>query len=104
EARKKARKALTAVDDGRDPTAERATKRAVSGLLFSTVMEDYFQPKEPEMKPRSHEECCRHLRQHWKPLHKLAVTNISRALVASHLLEMGKGRWDVAADRALSTF
>jgi Arm DNA-binding domain len=36
EARKRARKILVAVDDGRDPAAEKESKRAASGLVFGS--------------------------------------------------------------------
>ena len=38
EARKLARKVLVAVDDGRDPAAEKETARAASSLILATVV------------------------------------------------------------------
>ena len=37
EARQRARKVKVSVDDGKDPAAEKATKRAASALIFSTL-------------------------------------------------------------------
>lgn len=103
EARRRARKILVAVDDGRDPAAEKATSRVAAGLLFSAVKTDYLAAREPNMKPRSYEESERHLDKHWKPLHGLALSSISRATVATQLRTIAKDRGDVAADRARST-
>ena len=89
EARKRARRLRVAVDDGENPAAEKASKRAASALLFSTVMHDYLEARRPGMKPRSHEECSRHLTKHWKPLHGLAVGSDRPR----------HGRWQIAGDR-----
>src|SRR6188768_2329293 len=61
EARKKARKVLVAVDEGRDPTADKATKRASASLLFSSVAADYLEAKRSALKPRSLVESTRYL-------------------------------------------
>ena len=53
EARKKARKVLVAVDEGRNPTADKATKRASASLLFSSVAADYLNAKQSVMRPRT---------------------------------------------------
>lgn len=103
EARAKARKVLVAVDDGRDPAAEKVTKRAASALIFSTVMTDYLTACERRMKPRSIAECRRHLHKHWKPLHGLAVGSVSRPVVAARLRTITETSGPVAADRARST-
>ena len=49
EARKKARKVLVAVDEGRDPTAEMATKKASASLIFSSVAADYLEAHKPHI-------------------------------------------------------
>jgi integrase len=103
EARKRARKILVAVDDGKDPAAEKASKRVASALTFSKVMEDYLEARQPGMKPRTHEEYSRHLRKHWKPLHGLAIGSIARTTIAARLREIVKANGPVAADRARST-
>src|SRR5262245_9993048 len=103
EARKKARKVLVAVDEGRDPAIEKATSRATSALLFAAVKQDYLDARQPNMKPRSHAECVRHLNDHWQVLDNLALATITRATVATHLRGIGKDRGPVAADRARST-
>src|SRR5262245_14269448 len=42
EARQRARKVLVAVDDGRNPGAEKETARAASRLLFAAVAADFL--------------------------------------------------------------
>src|SRR5262249_46866219 len=42
EARKRARKVLVAVDDGRNPGVEKETARAASGLIFAAVATDFL--------------------------------------------------------------
>ena len=73
EARKKARKVLVAVDEGKDPTAEKATKKASNALLFSSVAADYLDAKQSAMKPRTLVESTRYLNRDWKPLHGLPL-------------------------------
>lgn len=101
EARKKARKVLVAVDEGRDPTAEKATKRASASLLFSSVAADYLEARRSAMKPRTLVESTRYLNRDWKPLHGLPLGTVSRAVVSSHLREIAK-KGGPTANRARS--
>jgi integrase len=103
EARRKARKVLVDVDDGKDPAADKVAKRASAALLFKSVMKDYLAVRQAEMKPRSHQESTRHLTKHWKPLHGLAIVGISRPVVAARLRELQAKNGAVAANRARST-
>ena len=102
EARQKARKALVALDEGKDPTAEKANKREAASLLLSSVSRDYLEAVEPTMRPRSFLENSRHINKAWKPLHGLAVGAVSRSTVAARLREIAKGSGPVAANRARS--
>ena len=103
EARQKARKALVAINEGRDPTAEKADKKVAASLMLSSVARDYLESVEPGMKPRSFLECTRHINKAWKSLHGLAVGAVSRSTVATRLREIAKGSGPVAANRARST-
>lgn len=103
EARKRARKVLVAVDDGRDPAADKVAKRAASALIFSAVKDDYLTACEARMKPRSLEECRRHLDKQWKPLHGLAIASVSRPVIAARLRAITDASGPVAANRARST-
>jgi integrase len=66
-------------------------------------MRDYLEARREGMKPRSHQECSRHLQKHWKPLHGMAVSAIDRAAVAVHLKAIAKDSGAVTANRARST-
>ena len=102
QARQKARRVLVAVDEGRDPTAEKATKKAATSLLFSSVTADYLDTIKSTMKPRSHVEIVRYLNRDWKPLHGLPLGAVSRAIVASRLREIAKTSGNTTANRARS--
>src|SRR5262245_56002393 len=73
DARKRARKALVAIDEGKDPTAEKAAKREAASLTLGAVAADYLEATASSHKPRSHVECTRHLNKAWKPLHGLSA-------------------------------
>lgn len=103
EARRRARKIQVAVDDGKDPAADKISRRAEAGLIFSFVMNDYLQARQRAMKPRSHEEVSRHLKKHWKALHGLALGTVTRPVVASHLRTITGKNGPAAANRARST-
>jgi integrase len=103
EARRKARKVLVDVDDGRDPAVDKVVKRAAAGLIFSSVMGDYLAARQSGMKPRSHEECARHLKRHWKPLHGVAIASVTRPVVAARLRDIQAKSGAVASNRARST-
>ncbi len=103
QARTTARSLRVKVDRGENPATEKATQRADAALLLSTLMRDYLEARRPGMKPRSHEECSRHLQKHWKPLHGMAASAIDRAAVAVHLKAIAKDSGAVTANRARST-
>ena len=103
QARQKARKVLVAVDEGRNPTAEKATKKATASLIFSSVAADYLEAKQSTMKPRSHDECTRHLNRDWKPIHGLPLGTVSRLVIAGRLREIAKASGNTAANRARAT-
>ena len=100
EARRKARKLLVAVDDGKDPAAEQAQKRAAAGLVFGAVVDDYLAAI--DLRPRSMVAYTHNLKNHWKPLHKLPLSAVNRAMVASHLRAIAKASGVVSANRARS--
>ena len=103
EARRKARKVLVAVDEGKDPTAEKATKKASNALLFSSVAADYLEAKRSALKPRSLVESTRYLNRDWKPLHGLPLGTVSRAIVASRMREIARDSGNTSANRARAT-
>ena len=78
-ARTEAKRLLGLVAGGKDPT------RVTHGEGFGAVMERYLALREPAMKPRSFTGTARHLRQHAKPLHRLALADIDRRAIAGRL-------------------
>ncbi|MGY3344678.1 MULTISPECIES: tyrosine-type recombinase/integrase [unclassified Bradyrhizobium] len=107
EARRRARKALVDVDDGKDPAAQKATAREEAKHSFKSVLDEYLKVlearvKQGDLKPRSYEEIERHLTKHWKPLHKLVIGSINRGTIATRLREIAKNHGPVAADRSRS--
>jgi integrase len=100
EARQRARKILVAVDDGRDPAAEKEAKQAASSLVFAAVARDYLEAS--HLKPRTLSDYKHYLSETWKPLHKLPIGAVSRQVVASQLRIIGKENGPMAANRARS--
>jgi integrase len=103
EARKRARKVLVAVDDGKDPAAEKEQRHAASGLIFAAVMRNYLEACQASLKPKTLIGYRGDLERLWKPLHKLALGAVSRPVVAAHLRVIAKERGHVSANRARGT-
>jgi integrase len=101
EARKRARKVLVSVDEGRNPGVEKETARAASGLIFAAVATEFLGAY--QLKPKTLYDYQYHLRKLWKPLHKLPLGGIGRQVVASHLRAIAKERGPTTANRARST-
>jgi hypothetical protein len=74
-----AKRLLGLVAGGKDPT------RVTHGEGFGAVMERYLALREPAMKPRSFTGAARYLRQHAKPLHRLALADIDSPAIAERL-------------------
>ena len=103
EARKKARKLISGIDDGHDPVAAKAKARIDDRQLFGVLVDEYLPVRARDLKPLSLEQTTLHLRKFWKPLHKLSLKKIDRATVAAELRSIAKARGPVAADRGRST-
>jgi integrase len=109
QARTLAKQATAQVASGLDPVRQRQTERIrVAGLkTLGELTETYLAEREDELRPRTHTEYARHLRSHWKPLHKHTVAEISRADVVGVIGNLVRDNGKVAADRAktaLGTF
>jgi integrase len=107
EGRRRANKALLDVADGKDPAAQKATAKVEAKSSFKSVADDYIEFLKRRMaagdlKPRSYVEIERHLLKHFKPLHQLVITSITRATVAARLREIAKKNGTGAADRTRS--
>ena len=102
-ARTKARELRVALDNGHDPAAEkkrRETEEAQKDLRVSAVVDDWLEVRQKDMKPRSHVEWTRHLRVHWKPLHKLMLGAVTRQDIAAQMRTLARDSGPVAANRA----
>jgi integrase len=103
EARRKARRVLVAVDDGKDPATEKANRHAASGLIFGAVVDDYLAFREKDLRASSLKECKRYLRAAWKPLQGMALGAVSRPVIAARLRQLAEERGPASANRARST-
>lgn len=107
QARQKARKALVAVGDGKDPQADQDASKAAAGLIFGKLVAPYLETCERSMSAGHLAQTKAYLENHWKPLHKSAVGAITRQMVAAELTTIEGENGPIAANRArsaLSTF
>jgi integrase len=95
---------------GLDPAKEREIRRAESKPStktrpnsFASIIPTYLDAREGSLKQNTYEAQERHLNTHWKVLHDLALSEITRADVAAVLTEITKTRGPIAANRARAT-
>ena len=98
-ARKIAERHHAAVKDGRNPAAERAVRAAQSANAFGELVRRYLEFKQGTLRPRSLVEVRRHLEVHAKPLHRLPVAAIDKAIVAHLIKDIATSSGIVAANR-----
>jgi integrase len=101
QARHKARKVLVEVGEGKDPAAEKDARHIAAGLLFGAVAQKYLAARS-DLRPRSMADCKRYLTVLLKPLDKLALNAISRAVVANQLRVIVEKHGNVQANRSRS--
>lgn len=99
DAKKRARTIFGKVAEGKDPENEKAEARQAASHTLGAKIADYLEVKAATMKPRSYSETKRHLENHWKPLHGLALASIGRANVAAQVSSIAK-TGPVAANRS----
>jgi integrase len=107
DARQRARIIFGKVADGKDPANEKAEARQAASHTLGSVIARYLEAKEAGLKASSYRETKRHLENHWKPLHGLALSSVTRANVAAQLTALAKTSGRVTANRcraSLSTF
>ena len=107
DAKQRARIIFGKVAGGEDPANEKAEAREAASHTLGPVIEKYLEAKEAALKASSYREVKRHLENHWKPLHGLALSSIGRANVAAQLTALAKNSGRVTANRcraSLSTF
>ena len=102
-ARSEARELRVTLDRGHDPAAEKKrleAEEAQKDLRVSAVVDDWLKVRQEDMKPRSHVEWTRHLRVHWKPIHKLMLGAVTRQDIAAQMRTLARDSGPVAANRA----
>jgi integrase len=100
DAKQRAKIIFGKVADGKDPANEKAEARQVASHTLGAAIAKYLDAKAATMKPRSYAETKRHLENHWKPLHGLALASIGRANVAAQVSMIAKESGPVAANRS----
>ena len=103
EARQRARKLLVGVYDGVDPIAQKAQARVDDRQLFGVLVTEYLEIRARDMRPSSLTACTLHLQTYFLPLHRLPVSRIDRATVATQLRTIAKDRGPIAANRGRSS-
>ena len=107
EAQKRAKIIFGKVASGEDPANEKAEARQAASHTLGPVIARYLEAKEAGLKASSYREIKRHLENHWKPLHGLALSSVNRANVAAQLTAFAKNNGRATANRcraSLSTF
>jgi integrase len=108
DARKAARKILAEVALGGDPQGTKAAVRREAARTVRSVVDSYLEARQPELRPGSYRIARLYLTgPYFRPLHALAVGNVTRADVAAAIRAIaGKhsAMTAAAARRAISTF
>ena len=102
-ARKKARQYRVALDNQKDPAAEKINNLAAAELTFSKVVDKYLEVRDTDMRPRALVEATRHLKEAWKSLHGFPLGSITRPDIATRLREITKDSGPIGANRARGT-
>jgi integrase len=88
-----------------DPAAERREAIAkASDAPLGTVVDRFLTRQERRLRPSGYSATKRYLKELWKPLHALHLTNISRADVAARLGGIAGENGPIAADRTRAAF
>ena len=103
-ARGMAKKALGRVANGEDPQAHKLDRRAKDAHTLKAVVADYLAIKQREVRPRTYTELVRYLTgPYFRPLHVLALDQISRKDVAARLNRITLEHGGIVAGRARAT-
>jgi integrase len=106
-AREAAEKLLARVALGEDPAADKRVRRNKDRLSLASQVKEYLDFKAREVRPKTLREVTRYLTgSYFKPLHGMALDQITRQDVASRLLAIGRDSNTVAgkARDTLSAF
>ena len=100
-ARGLAKKALGRVANGEDPQADKADRRDKDAHTLRAGVVDFLAMKQREVRPRSHHELSRYLTgSFFRPLHMLALDQITRKDVAGRLNKIMLDHSSISAARA----
>ena len=101
-ARKAAKNALAAAQLGQDPQADKLALR--DQQQFRTIVLEYLQGKKPTVRPKTHREIERYLRDgYFKPLHAKGLDAITRADVSLALTRITRESGSSTAGKARTT-
>jgi integrase len=103
DARATAAKLHARVRLGEDPQAEKAKARAAQDDTFGSIGAIYLRRKAEELRPRSMLELRRHLEVHARPLHKIALADLTRRNVSQLIAKLADASGNVAANRTGSS-
>jgi integrase len=102
QARKLAVQELAKLDLGADVAGDRAEAKIKAKRLLKSVVEQYLQARQGELRETSFKEVRRYLLKTFKPLHHKPISEIQRGDVASILRDMANNGSPVAATTARS--
>ena len=96
-----AKKALGRVANGEDPQANKLDRRGKDRHTLKATVADYLAIKQREVRPRTYTEQARYLTgPYFKPLHSLALDQITRKDVATRLNRISLESSSIVAGRA----
>jgi integrase len=101
-ARAAAKLKLAEVTLGGDPQDAKASARAKAGVTIRAKLDAYLAHKREEVRERSFEEIERYLTDHWEPLHRKPLHEITRRDISACMVDIGRDSGAVAAARAHS--
>jgi integrase len=103
DARATAARSYAMVKLSQDPQAEKVKARADQDDTFGAIVAIYLKRKAEELRPRSMVELRRHLEVHARPLHKIALADLTRRDVSTLIAKLADASGNVAANRTGSS-
>ena len=104
QARARAGEILAKAKLGQDSQTEILTEKASAGSLLGDLVANYLEHHvERNQRLRTQIETKRHLLKHWKPLHRIAIADVTHLVVAEHLGRLERESGPVARNRARSS-
>ena len=103
--RKRAAIMLMDARAGVDVVANRKAAEKVAANKPETIgelIEKHLASRKPKLRPRYYIELTRYLHKDWKPLHEMALADVTRQHVVKVIDDVASGQGDTAADRARS--